>query len=313
MASTSLIIHEIIITNQKKEIQSLRDFDNGNDLHKFLCDQLYNWNTKNTEFEILNDRVNKKLLRVIDEYFDPLNDKVQGVVESGGYGQEYGIINDLGETVYNQESNEAPMMPFYFCFYIPKNSNKGYLVLQSFRGNGIKTLLNDQLRKRFKNKHPDFSLRVRPIIQSNLLNEILNNSIINKITFRNSTSNQPVNALADKGQKLPALHTEYSISSKWKADNLYFYNTIKDFFNKKKSTNNLLVFDDFEYNQINLTVNLNGKERKIHLHKLENTPAVYDVSDKVSIETNGFPKMTDVKAEVLTLINDIIEHKDNER
>ena len=94
---------------------------------------------------------------------------ISGIIESGDYGYESKIVNTLsGEEKYKRKVDDTEIKPFYFLIYLPKNDNKGFVILQRLGIYGIHSVFRNHLTDFFKSKYNDLQLDFNPFVSSNL-------------------------------------------------------------------------------------------------------------------------------------------------
>ncbi|MEW5505594.1 hypothetical protein [Pseudomonas antarctica] len=89
--------------------------------------------------------------------------EMTGWFEAGYYGVKNDIIDiETGNVDFEKAQNNAEIIKHYVRFYIPVGFDEGIALLQSYKGNGIKTLLHDLLRENF-NKVTKRTLQMNPL------------------------------------------------------------------------------------------------------------------------------------------------------
>ena len=89
-----------------------------------------------------------------------------GIIETGQYGHESNFIDvKTTKVVYKKRTkNDAEMLPFYFFLELPEGVEDGILVLQRTATFGIRKVLYWVLNTAFEQKHPEFKLRLPPLV-----------------------------------------------------------------------------------------------------------------------------------------------------
>ncbi|HHM9149782.1 hypothetical protein GHU16_05885 [Pseudomonas aeruginosa] len=78
--------------------------------------------------------------------------EIAGWFEFGTYGVKNDIIDvETGVVDFEKTQKNAEIVRHYIRLYIPAGFNEGIALLHSFKGNGIKTVLYEQLRAHFHN------------------------------------------------------------------------------------------------------------------------------------------------------------------
>ena len=159
--SYSLAVYSITINTRwkKDEKQVLSDFNNGQDFLQYIDTMMSSWKqnlNRGDQYDPVNKDGNEKEGNVFrlsrdhngDYYLYRRGRYLSGILECGEYGtEEEGVDIDSGEVVFRKTSKHALLKPFYFMFYIPENSNIGFLILEKIGNNGIMTVLNNAIIK----------------------------------------------------------------------------------------------------------------------------------------------------------------------
>jgi hypothetical protein len=126
--------------------------------------------------EVLNFEDNRRVLKVRDVIVDEDERLVYGILEYGEYGEELKVINtETGDITHQVDPKEAVTKPFYFCFYIPNDSEKGILLSQKTGNIGIKSVIYDFCKEKFYSKFPLYFPQL-------ILKEVLDNILSQPLT-----------------------------------------------------------------------------------------------------------------------------------
>lgn len=100
------------------------------------------------KFKIVEDT--KQVYRFYGMKFYEEKREIAGWFEAGYYGIKNDIIDiDTGNVDYEKTQKNAEIIKHYVRFYMPVGFDEGIALLQSYKGNGIKTLLYELLRVNF--------------------------------------------------------------------------------------------------------------------------------------------------------------------
>lgn len=100
------------------------------------------------KFKIVEDT--KQVYRFYGMKFYEDKREIAGWFEAGYYGIKNDIIDiDTGNVDYEKTQKNAEIIKHYVRFYMPVGFDEGIALLQSYKGNGIKTLLYELLRVNF--------------------------------------------------------------------------------------------------------------------------------------------------------------------
>lgn len=173
MAQTFSLSFYLVTINRryKKDLVPLSDFYDGKDLLEEITKVISTWKYRTDDVKITNDEDKEKVFRVAkdekgEDVFHLKGRTLSGIIESGDYGSEEILVNVTnGEKTHTKTTNESLLRPFYFMFYIPKNSAYGFLILERISGFGIYTIITDELLNQFeKLKIEDLVLKISPLV-----------------------------------------------------------------------------------------------------------------------------------------------------
>ncbi|NMY85160.1 hypothetical protein HBR93_13705 [Pseudomonas sp. WS 5411] len=113
------------------------------------------------KFKIVEDT--KQVYRFYGMKFYEEKREIAGWFEAGYYGVKNDIIDiETGNVDYEKTQKNAEIIKHYVRFYMPVGFDEGIALLQSYKGNGIKTLLYDLLRVNF-NEVTKKTLQMNPL------------------------------------------------------------------------------------------------------------------------------------------------------
>jgi hypothetical protein len=273
-------------------------FNGHDDLYNVMVVFLQNLTANST-----NDtyKTYMKTLRV-----EPEGRSIWGVFESGIYGLSSTLRNvDTDSITYKKKKNEADVLPFYFLFYIPQDTNEGVLLLQRTGKHGIRRNLGTFLDQYFSDKYRGFTMEINTLVQEEIIKKMLYNGNIKKL--RCVKYQAPVDRFdgLDEGHEELSYNMEVVLS----ASSIPFRNTIKKLFNFKSSVKTLVEFRDFnfDYDTVKVDVEIEGSIRTFDLGRLSKTRTYYDISDKVALDTDGHPTVTSMQVITNSYLNEIIK------
>lgn len=326
----NLTVYQISINirREKEKKEVLSDFFGGNDLLNYIYDILKTWkysiktlaNPEQPKTPLLQkDTENERVFRIMkqdnqDQLFY-YGRYISGIIESGDYGTEENIVNILtGESSHTKKTTESVLFPFYFMFYIPENSNSGFLILERIGNNGIYSLLDKKLKEyivpRISN---ECVLKIRPLVLNKLVEKHLQyiNGGAKKIIFEK---------VVKEDLKVSKM-TEGNIEDK-QVDNVEIvYSAIRNhpfsisnWFNKIKRVENTVfyVVADVQYKDISFEISVNGSNRKVSINDIAKLGTFMDVTDKVVLASNKYPTYFSIDKEAHFLVSYINEQFKND-
>jgi hypothetical protein len=237
---------------------------------------------------------------------EPDDRKISGVFESGIYGLSSHLRNvDTDSISYKRKKNDADVLPFYFLFYIPQDRNEGILLLQRTGKYGIRTNLGTFIDKYFSDKYPGFTVELNALVQEDIIKEMLRNGNIKKL--RCVKYQAPVDRFdgLDEGHEELSYNMEVVLS----AHRIPFMRTIKNFLNSGSSVKSLVELRDFnfDYDTVKVDVEIEGSMRTFDLGCLFKARTYYDISDKVTLDTDEHPLFVSMQDVTKSYLNEIIK------
>lgn len=264
-------------------------------------------------------RVLKEIQKTLSIYKKDVDGReIYGVIKSG----EYNILADfydINEGELKEEArtlSDSEVYPFFFLFSIPRNSEKGILILQSFGIYAIKSVLerainsfldedkdSNKYEHRELEKYEEFkniTVEIRPLISEKLLDQLKTaNAVYNIKLIRHKV---PVNSArrlwnAKKGMKqlignpeeIEEIHT-FKVKSKKK--NLNKENFIDALSSVKKKYGE--IFEE-KYDEIRIVVDINGAEQSLIFGTENKYREIFPLDDKKVVLENGFPEYNYLK------------------
>jgi hypothetical protein len=226
------------------------------------------------------------------------NDRnIEGILESGSYGLSSTIRDvDTNEVKYKKNTNDADVLPFYFVAYIPKDTNEGIIILQRTGKHGIKTNFGISLNSYFSKNYSGYSVEINTLIQEGLIKKILYNGTIKKIRCVQYKAHIDAIDGLDDGHKESPYNMEIVLSG----NKIPFMNKIKEFFSSPNNNIKTLVelrdFRDFDYDTVKVDIEENDSIKTFDLSDLYKAKAYYDISSEVTLDNDGHPIFSSIKA-----------------
>lgn len=257
----------------------------------------------NREFECALDaikyffEINKMVVNIEDEQrlfscnlleeYCGENEKARylyGKISSGRYGMEYSILDsNTSKEVYKQKMKDAPMMEFYVLVVIPKDNikttvQKGMLFFQNIGQYGVKTETTSYMRNYF-NELFDFTMWSGNISPEAFLKAVLlRENIVKLHIIKNFVSSDKSDSMAGLGYgKEERTLTKLALSEG-------FISKIKGFL---KGGCRVFEFENKEYDDIKVDVNLGGRMRKISLSNINNLSIIEGLPDDLRDQDSG--------------------------
>lgn len=313
--SFSLAYYRITLNvRNSKDLMDLSDFYKGQDYLDVINEIVLGWKYEAKAPKIKMDEDNEKVFRIKKD--DKGNDILyrrgrflEGIIESGDYGLEEPVVNiTTGESTHTKNKNESLLKPFYFLFYVPKNSVYGFLILERIGTLGIYTIIKNALSNYFKGIDDlNLSLKVLPLTSKEankkyrqLINYEARKVVLHKVRKEGvNISKMTDNAIDDKcvGYTDIVYHAPIGQTIK-----------ISSWIAKlKKDDNGLLgVETTGKFSDVDFFVDINGKTKRLSFNGMDNLGTIFDITDDVSkyIE-KGYPTFKSLHNEAMDVISDL--------
>lgn len=237
---------------------------------------------------------------------------ISGIIESGDYGYESVIYNtSSGKEKYRRQVDDTEIKPFYFLIHLPKNENKGFVILQRLGIYGIHGIFKNHLTKFFKNRYSELLLDFDPFVSRELAHAFLDRGNIRE--FALTRYNLP----GDVAEKLGMIGHEEDIMSielriKARRNRVLNLNTrVKQFIKNP----NARIFSVRELDSLGfdgehktkIKVELGGNTRTVDLSDTAQIRPYYDIDNEVEKEVSGHPVFNSIDEIAQNLITELRE------
>lgn len=220
----------------------------AHDAYTVLCDFV-----RGLDDQFSIDEVGKQVYRFFEMKTFDATREVAGWFESGSYGYKNDIIDiETGKVDYEKTQKHAEIIRHYIRFFVPKGFNEGVALLQTFKGNGIKTLLHDVLRTHFQKK-TTLNLQMNPLAYKKAFLD-WENAYTKEIKL---TKFQAMDDLADQIKKLGHKESQLIIKAPTKAA----MGRLKDLLDPNSEEYSVVEYLSPMCAQVKAVVELNGKKR----------------------------------------------------
>lgn len=287
----------------------LSDYNYGQDLLKQLKNLLESWENEEQKGLVKNEQEKKisRILKKDDGTYElySLGRYISGIIESGEFGTEENIINSItGELKYHKNADDAQMIPFFFIFYIPENSHKGYLLIERIGNIGIYSTLTKSIQNYIGPiLEENLVLKIEPLMLKAVFDKNLNvvsdakKIILKGVHYKDLNIQQISNNLIE----CEKVNTEITFSA---PKNKYL--SIKNWLNKlnsQKTETDRLVFQNFEYSDVAFELKIGGKTKTVSIARIYALGTYLEVTDSIEIGKNGYPTYKSLLNEAQILLS----------
>jgi len=292
MASISLAPYFIRVKEVGGPYLTLGNFGQQEDLFRILRSFLQALSQNGQ----LDDN-SQKYMEVSDLAFE--DRIIHGILNTGDYGYEADLYDlDAEQVVYQRRSNDAELLPFYFFASIPSDRDEGILLLQRFGQFGIKHVLFEGFRGHMRSAAPDFRVEINPLVQTHFIRKAIENGKLKSLRFiQFGFPSDIANMVRDATHIERDYRMEFIIKAKRNRSlPEQIKNRILDFISNRRGLDSIIELNDyrFRYQNIKVEVNQRGRTRTIDLGNFAAMRAYHDISNEVTIGTNGHPEFNSI-------------------
>lgn len=316
MAQSFSLAYYLITLNVRntRNLAVLSDFKDGQDYLDVVDLVVSTWKYKSDHVNIENDAKNKRVFRIKkDENGNDMYYRegrfLSGMIESGDYGSEEPVVNvNTGEPTHTKTTSESLLKPFYFLFYIPKNSVRGFLILERIGTAGIYTILNDALLNYYRDGELlDLSLKIMPLMSDEankkyrqMIDYEASQVVLHKVRKQDvNISKMTDNNIED--QEISYIDIAYHAPVGKKISVGRWINMLK-----KDEKGLFGVEETGKYDDVDFVVEINGKPKKLSAKGIDKLGTVFDITEAVSKNiVKGYPSFAAIKKEAMDVISDL--------
>ena len=211
-------------------------------------------------------------------------------IYSGVYGSSSDIIDGNTQKVkYKKKSSDIDTRPFYLMVVFPKDSErvvvqKGLFIFQNVGQFGVKTITTT-LMQEFFSKGFHITLKCNTISPDLFVRKIIRQDNIKKLVMVKNikSSDTSDNVRKGYGSEIREIGNLYFTEKMWSRmmDKIRYV---------AGGRYNLFEFEQIEYDNLKVVVDIGGRTRKINLHNLENLSIIEAIPDEIKM-ADGHPNL----------------------
>ena len=211
-------------------------------------------------------------------------------IYSGVYGSSSDIIDGNTQKVkYKKKSSDIDTRPFYLMVVFPKDSErvvvqKGLFIFQNVGQFGVKTITTTLMQEFFSNGF-HITLKSNTISSDLFVKKIIRQDNIKKLVMVKNikSSDTSDNVRKGYGSEIREIGNLYFTEKMWSRmmDKIRYV---------AGGRYNLFEFEQIEYDNLKVVVDIGGRTRKINLHNLENLSIIEAIPDEIKM-ADGHPNL----------------------
>lgn len=212
-------------------------------------------------------------------------------IYSGIYGSSSDIVDGNTQQVkFKKQASDIDTRPFYLMMVFPKDSEKvivqkGMFIFQNVGQFGVKTITTTLMQSFFSNEF-DISLKCNTIAPDLFVRKVIRRDNIKKLLMVKNLKSSDVADNIGKGYG----------SEIREIGNLYFSESMWDRMMDKirfvaGGRYNIFEFEQVQYDNLKVVVDIGGRTRKINLHNLENLSIIEGIPDEIKM-ADGHPNIS---------------------
>jgi hypothetical protein len=216
---------------------------------------------------------------------------VAGIIQTGVNGFSSELVNtETGEVSHHRTVIEAEFVPFFFMVVCPVGEDFGVLLLQRFRNLGVKDFFVDPITQRFSEERGGSGarLRITRLVPTDLAQQLLNESIIKNIRLIRYEEPGEVSESLGEGYAERTGSVEMVFKAK-KDGGLPSPPGLLQALTGKTPVNQVYSLENFDYDAIKISVDMNGKRRVIDVGRPDILTPNVDVTEDLDMGNDGHP------------------------
>ena len=191
--------------------------------------------------------------------------------------------------VYKKKSSDIDTRPFYLMVVFPKDSErvvvqKGLFIFQNVGQFGVKTITTTLMQEFFSNGF-HITLKCNTISSDLFVKKIIRQDNIKKLVMVKNikSSDTSDNVRKGYGSEIREIGNLYFTEKMWSRmmDKIRYV---------AGGRYNLFEFEQIEYDNLKVVVDIGGRTRKINLHNLENLSIIEAIPDEIKM-ADGHPNL----------------------
>lgn len=247
----------------------------------------------------------KQIFKVLE--LNKEDNYIHGVVSSGRYGMSANIVDtDTMKSAYSRRAKDAIALPFYFMVYTTPNSKRAILILQRIGIQGVQSVMLSAFRAFLKSVDAPFVLDARSQVPKQVVEHLLDSKVKSVTLISHKMTEDFASRVGVSGDNLQSVIFTQVLKVKGKNDVLRvpgFYDALRR--TRKVLEGDIDLEEDDDNSQIKVSVSYNGRPRTVSLSKPGKIAPYIDVTNEITINSNGHPNLEELHSSALQLASDL--------
>lgn len=279
------------VRDDSKQEQDLWDFFHKNTLHDVLTDY-FQQNLNKYQ----SSTANAQRMFMVSHLCAGTPTSVAGIYKTGQFGFESQIYSiNAKKVTHNRKTDEADMLPFYFSFYMPKNTTasqrtRGLLLLGRFHALGVRHITVPHLQQHFKQRFNSLSLNVSRVVPKMVVESLLKDGTLKTIRLVKKNLPTDIADVFSQTDRDQIQEIEMVFRSKRKSC-FQDVNWILNAFESNAPASQIITIPSFPHDNVKLEVQLDGRKRTINIGKPGNISSNIELD--LQPDTDGHPKISE--------------------
>lgn len=228
-----------------------------------------------------------------------------GQIQTGRFGYGSKITNiKTGKVAYERTKDDADMIPLFFRCEVHPSEEFALFVFQNFNNHGLKDAFSTYLSECFSEDYPELRLHWQKVATQDVAQSVLSDGIIKKARLIRHLKSSDVADAYRQGTVDGAGEIELQIRAV-RGGSLNLGDRISEFLSGKRELKTVIEFEEFEYDDIKVELEVNGVKRTLPLMNVGSFSPDYDITDDVELDLFQHPTPLSVDNIAASLIESV--------
>lgn len=229
----------------------------------------------------------------------------KGYIHYGTFGFESHLVDSKTKKAnYKRKTTDSEIVPLYYEFWHPPESNYMFAVFQSFQGRSCVHLVMEKMQELFEATYPGFLLQFKKLIPTGSDGSVYGDYPVQKLTFiKRNVSSDIADQYTGARPSEPA-HLEVSLVAR-RRGNLGIFRSITT--GLKQNDDGMIIHDGLKFDEATANIRVGKRTRPVGLFGGNSDAGVIDLSNSVKRGENGHPDFDSIEGECNEILKDFYE------